>query len=246
MSKGYRSKKFRDFIIKKLENHGIMTYNKFISRCMVFLNNPNFIKNKAYHKAMHLGQAYRGNISFGPKALLFIIEGFLHDKIDDHEICQLLMIGSGQDLRNKRYGSLVVKECLGVNDDEYRLLWKCLCDCGKEHIVEARYLNQKVTVSCGCYRREASRERIVRFNLKHGFAKSPEYRTYINLKSSCYNENHPRYKNYGALGVKLCDRWKESFMNFYEDVGPRPGKAVFRRIDSTKDFTPDNCHWIER
>ena len=47
------------------------------------------------------------------------------------------------DLVGERFGSLIVEECLGSEEykpDKYRILWKCKCDCGKEHITHTSNL----------------------------------------------------------------------------------------------------------
>lgn len=240
-----RNRILHQFVLKKLENHGITSYSKFIIRCRRHFNSGS-MKDPIYYKIMNYGQSFSGNISIGPSFIKFVIVDLLKDSIDDPEICQLLLIKNGRDIRGERFGRLIAEECLGANDSEGRLLWKYRCDCGNTHIALHKFVNQGDITSCGCFRKEASTERARRVGKTHGMAYSVEYRTYINLKSSCYNKNHPRYKNYGAKGIKLCDSWKESFENFFKDIGSRPEKAVLRRKDSSKDFTPDNCYWHKR
>lgn len=76
-------------------------------------------------------------------------------------------------------------------------------------------------------------------------SKTYEYSLWTNIKMYCYNEKHKSYCNVGANGIKVCDRWLESFDNFIKDVGSRPSKEmVFVRKDLTKDYGPDNFQWI--
>lgn len=42
-----------------------------------------------------------------------------------------------------------------------RPYWNCLCECGKEKIVSARDLKAGKVKSCGCYRKEAAKKRII-------------------------------------------------------------------------------------
>jgi hypothetical protein len=67
----------------------------------------------------------------------------------------------------------------------------------------------------------------------------------------CYYEAGETYKNYGARGIKVCDRWLEpdgrGFANFLADMGPRPElTSTVERKDPDKDYSPDNCCWLPK
>lgn len=64
-----------------------------------------------------------------------------------------------------------------------------------------------------------------------------------NLKAICYNENNRDYPNYGGKGISVCERWKNSFQNFYKDIGPRPEGYILKIIDKAKDIDIDNVTW---
>ena len=71
----------------------------------------------------------------------------------------------------------------------------------------------------------------------------PLYGVYRNISQKCNNPNHPQYRNYGAVGVRLCTEWDEDFWAFVEDMGERPHGYILTRIDVTEDYSRDNCEW---
>lgn len=124
--------------------------------------------------------------------------------------------------------------------------WLCLCECGNEKIVRGSYLSGKVTRSCGCLRSEKSSERL-KNTVKHGFAGTRIYHTWRLMIDRCENTNNKSYKNYGGKGIKVCAEWKnvENFVNWSKAHGYADNLTI-DRIDSKKDYSPDNCRWVDR
>ena len=83
---------------------------------------------------------------------------------------------------------------------------------------------------------------------KHGHALGPgkqtvEYAAWCRMKRRCYDEKNNRFKYYGGRGIKVCDRWKDSFINFIADMGARPDGCSLGRKNNDEDYSPANCRW---
>jgi hypothetical protein len=78
---------------------------------------------------------------------------------------------------------------------------------------------------------------------------TPAYQEWLEIKDRCYNPNNPSYKDFGAIGSKVCDDWMCSYSNFLRDMGapPHPHRVFFiERIDSTESYCKANCRWTAR
>jgi uncharacterized protein YgiB involved in biofilm formation len=58
----------------------------------------------------------------------------------------------------------------------------------------------------------------------------------------CRNSNNGRFSDYGARGIRICERWFD-FANFLEDMGECPANLTIERKDNSKGYEPGNCVW---
>lgn len=118
------------------------------------------------------------------------------------------------------------------------------CDCGRMTAVRVSRLFSGETTSCGCARAAARK----RATLTHGLRRHPLYTVWASMKARCYRPKHISYPNYGGRGIRVCDRWRDSFENFYADMGPtyQPGLEIDRHPDNDGDYEPGNCRWTTR
>ncbi len=149
--------------------------------------------------------------------------------------------GQGRDITGNKYNRLTAIKFSHFGESKYKSrYWLFKCDCGKEKAIGKEYVTGGYTKSCGCL--------FLEVKTTHGSTRNRTltgaYLSWQSLKRRCLNKHEVVYQNYGARGIKVCNRWKKSFANFLEDMGERPSREYqLDRINNNGNYEPNNCKW---
>lgn len=64
------------------------------------------------------------------------------------------------------------------------------------------------------------------------------------MKQRCYSAEHESYPAYGGRGITVCERWRNSFAAFLEDMGECPSGHQLDRKDNDNPYCAENCRWV--
>jgi hypothetical protein len=137
-------------------------------------------------------------------------------------------------LRGKRFSKWFARDKDPVirNGATY---WWCECDCGTIRPVNGKDLTGGHSRDCGCTRTEKLND----WCAKHGMSSHPLHAIWRVIIDRCYNPKNAKYRLYGGKGITMCDKWRNSFQEFYNDLGERPPGMNFVRFDKNGPFSPE-------
>lgn len=117
----------------------------------------------------------------------------------------------------------------------------CKCDCGNFVTTRLTSFRTGYAKSCGCI------GKIGRFDDKVCISRHPLHRVWSNMIQRCTNINNGHYKYYGGSGVTVCEKWLNSYQDFY-DWAIKNGWSMGLKLD--KDiigkllYSPETCVFI--
>jgi hypothetical protein len=144
-----------------------------------------------------------------------------------------------KDLSGQKFGCSLVQSYVSKSSPSGKQgRWSCLNDCGKIQLKATCDLKKH---TCACGKKNA----ISKSRTTHGMSSSSEHNSWVGMKTRCTNPNNDRWKFYGGRGIKVCERWFNSFANFMADMGPKPSPvhSLDRYPDRDGDYEPANCRW---
>ena len=149
-------------------------------------------------------------------------------------------------LIGRRFGRLVVKECVeyNINGNSQYL---CICDCQNSLIVKESALLDKSVRNCGCF----NRKNIISKDIYKPYRDERAFKVWSYMLSRCYNPAHKAYSHYGERGIGVCDEWRNDYTKFREflytngyDENAAFGECTLDRIDNSKGYEPSNCRLV--
>lgn len=141
------------------------------------------------------------------------------------------------DLTGQPFNRLTVQKLAPVKRGR-RLVWICVCECGKITEAVSVELKSGHKKSCGCLRQDT----IGDARRTHGKSKTRIYNIWSKMIARCHNSNSTDFYKYGQRRIFVCRGWRESSDKFMSDMGEPPTRRhSIDRIDNSRGYDCGSC-----
>lgn len=145
-----------------------------------------------------------------------------------------------KEIQGLKFGRLTVLRKLPERRYK-KVMWECICECGKIVVAATGHLTSGHTKSCGCY----VKDRNIEIHTTHGETHTRLYSIWLSMKNRCNNPKNKAYFYYGGKGVSVCEEWENSFESFRDWAKGNGYKSdlTLDRINPDGNYEPSNCRW---
>lgn len=119
--------------------------------------------------------------------------------------------------------------------------WRCKCVCGNFRDLGTGEIKGRRVYSCGCKKRELKALRL----RTHGMTGHRAYGIWRAMIQRCEYLKAKSFRRYGGRGIVVCEKWRNSFLDFLKDMGIPPKGLSLHRVNNNGNYEPGNCVWAD-